>query len=936
MKKIISIVLSAVLAVGASMSAMAYTDVSTETANAQAIQELTDLKVIEGYTNNEFKPEGLVTRAEITKMIVAALNEEATSTTTNFVDSQNHWAINYIEQGVIDGFINGYNDIEFGPDDNVTYVQAQKMLVAALGYGSYAENAGGWPNGYKQYASNIGINDGVTAKDNDKLTRAQVAQMIDNALNIPVCVISGYENTAFGTATPKFEIKDGQGKDYQTVLTKKFNAYKVYGRVIGTYKSTTGSTLEADQVEFRVEKADNFNDEYIKSTDAITETMYVGNSKADEYLNTYAQAIVQKDENDEYTILSINPIAGNQKSVVVKAKDINNSKTDLDNNKIYFYNENNRSSTKYELADEVSFYVNEVYIGNFTSAEYEKYIYDVTNDEGYSATTVELQKENNIGSTLSASKYSIIKVTTYETFVVDEVIDKSSQTNITFKEQSVNGSLKIYKDDSSYNYTITLNGKAIDANDIKEDDVLSVSYDYNGSFNESKFYDIIVSRDVVNNAKCTSINTNDKNYTIDGKDYTVARGIDINIEVGTTYALYLDAFGNIARIEEETNSKKIGILKNVYKEANGDYVAQVIGKNGTETSYSVDDKDYENYISILQEGSKLETYPQQVIEYSVRSNNRINIKDVIAAGAQAENAVYKEASSRVGAVRLSSSSVIIDLSDIDTKDTYRVTNINSLIDNSEYTIYGYDKASDGTYRYAILTDGIGGVNSTTQLAIFDGYEIVDVNGDMRTQYNVLINNAKHSYIVDEDVDIITGEDETAFKEGDAIVFSKNATGEISQVYNVFTSAGIADSEKYDTFRDKIIANQILTTPDLAATLSDNNDTVDLYFGPVVNKNNSTITIGTIVDGTVNYDTGVEVDTNKATIYTYDFNGGKNKLVLNNGLQVTPDIKSAKTVINGEEILNITDENVYDNIVFGLVRTINGDEAKEIYLFVNEN
>ena len=309
---------------------------------------------------------------------------------------------------------------------------------------------------------------------------------------------------------------------------------------------------------------------------------------------------------------------------------------------------------------------------------------------------------------------------------------------------------------------------------------------------------------------------------------------------------------------------------------------------------------------------------------------------MIAAGAQAENAVYKEASSRVGAVRLSSSSVIIDLSDIDTKDTYRVTNINSLIDNSEYTIYGYDKTSDGTYRYAILTDGIGGVNSTTQLAIFDGYEIVDVNGDMRTQYNVLINNAKHSYIVDEDVDIITGEDEIAFKEGDAIVFSTNATGEISQVYNVFTSTGIVDSEKYDTFRDKIIANQILTTPDLATALSDNNDTVDLYFGPIVNKNNSTVTIGTIVDGTVNYDTGIEVDTNKATIYTYDFNGGKNKLVLNNGLQVTPDIKSAKTVINGEEILNITDENVYDNIVFGLVRTINGDEAKEIYLFVNEN
>ncbi|MCI6265381.1 MAG: S-layer homology domain-containing protein, partial [Erysipelotrichaceae bacterium] len=104
MKKIISIVLSAVFAVGASMSAMAYTDVSAGTANAQAIQELTDLKIIEGYTDNEFKPEGLVTRAEVTKMVVAALAQtaaaDAAKGATAFSDvAADHWASGFINVG---------------------------------------------------------------------------------------------------------------------------------------------------------------------------------------------------------------------------------------------------------------------------------------------------------------------------------------------------------------------------------------------------------------------------------------------------------------------------------------------------------------------------------------------------------------------------------------------------------------------------------------------------------------------------------------------------------------------------------------------------------------------------------------------------------------------------------------------------------------------
>lgn len=86
------------------------------------------------------------------------------------------------------------SDTEFDPDANVTYVQAQKMLVSAIGYETYAQAQGGWPIGYKTYAASLDITKGISGiKDSTELTRAQVAQMIDNAMDTPLCVIGKLE-----------------------------------------------------------------------------------------------------------------------------------------------------------------------------------------------------------------------------------------------------------------------------------------------------------------------------------------------------------------------------------------------------------------------------------------------------------------------------------------------------------------------------------------------------------------------------------------------------------------------------------------------------------------------------------------------------------------------------------------------------------------------
>ena len=330
LKKVISSV-AALTMVASSVAAFAvdFPDVESTASYAQAVQELSALDVISGYEDGTFGPDKLVTRAEITKMIVDALAErssaEASTESTKFADvSADHWAKGYINQGVADGFIAGMSDTEFDPDANVTYVQAQKMLVSAIGYETFAQGQGGWPTGYKTYAASLDITKGISGiKDSTELTRAQVAQMIDNAMDAPLCVIAGWKPEWNGTQTPNLEVRDGkEGRAYETLFTEKHDAYKVYGRVTETSK--TGS-VDNDKVTFQVEKADNFDDEEDKADSPVSEDMYIGDSKADNYLRTYSQALIQKNDDDEFTILSIAAAAAN-KSVTVASEDFDENK----------------------------------------------------------------------------------------------------------------------------------------------------------------------------------------------------------------------------------------------------------------------------------------------------------------------------------------------------------------------------------------------------------------------------------------------------------------------------------------------------------------------------------------------------------------------------------------------------------------------------------
>ncbi|NLM08527.1 MAG: S-layer homology domain-containing protein, partial [Clostridiales Family XIII bacterium] len=157
MRKVLSFVLVLSLVLGSFGMAFAapLSDVKGEDC-ADAVSVLTELGVVSGYPDGTYKPDNIVTRAEMAVIVVRALGLANYATgTSSFSDMAGHWSNAYVAYATSLGIIDGYPDGTFRPDNTVSYDEAAKMLVAALGY-TPESLPGTWPANYVVKAQALG------------------------------------------------------------------------------------------------------------------------------------------------------------------------------------------------------------------------------------------------------------------------------------------------------------------------------------------------------------------------------------------------------------------------------------------------------------------------------------------------------------------------------------------------------------------------------------------------------------------------------------------------------------------------------------------------------------------------------------------------------------------------------------------------------------
>ena len=222
--------------------------------NTEAVDACTALNIIGGYPDGSFKPEGNITRAEVTKMICVALNggknpAVSTNTTPTFSDVRNNanaaWAEGYIESCAAQGIVSGVGGGKFAPAGNVTGTQLAKMLLVALGYKADIEGFTGsaWATNVNIRATQKGLYKDLEKMDtNAAITRDNAAQMVWNALQAKEVK---YEYTLVsenGTLTSKTTLVD---KDL-TLLKDKYDSDITKGVVTAIGHNSKGYLVTID------------------------------------------------------------------------------------------------------------------------------------------------------------------------------------------------------------------------------------------------------------------------------------------------------------------------------------------------------------------------------------------------------------------------------------------------------------------------------------------------------------------------------------------------------------------------------------------------------------------------------------------------------------------------------------------------------------------
>ena len=377
MKKFLSLVLALVMTmslVTVSAGAKDFSDDDSITYQ-EAVDVISEIGVVDGYTGGDFKPTDVLTRGAAAKIIcnlilgpTTASALSASSAPFKDVPVSNTFA-GYITYCAQEGIINGYSDGTFRPTATLSGNAFMKMLLGALGYDSSVEGYTGpnWSVAVIKQAAGIGLDDGNDEFVGSKaVTREEAALYAFNMLQATMVEydaktsvdINGATVTIAGDKAKEVEntsrtdgyIDDDNKMQFAekyftdlrltTDTTDDFgrpaNTWRFKGVEVGTFAKTADATYTADVklgqiysdlgMSDKDEKAEVYvdgvqADEYAKVSKGndlkVSELDFNGTRDCNVGNGTLIEAYLNEDTND-VTIVAINTFAAEVNKVVAE------------------------------------------------------------------------------------------------------------------------------------------------------------------------------------------------------------------------------------------------------------------------------------------------------------------------------------------------------------------------------------------------------------------------------------------------------------------------------------------------------------------------------------------------------------------------------------------------------------------------------------------
>lgn len=828
LKKLISTVAALAITATSAFTAFAanFSDVADTADYKVAVDNLVALGIVNGYEDGTFGPEKEITRAEASKMIVGTMGPammdaaEASKGSSNFTDvAGDHWASGFIAQGVSKGYINGMGDGTFAPNANVTYAQVVKMLVCVLGYAEDAEANGGWPNGYINQGTTLEVTDGVSVASADTaVNRGQVAMLINNALNVPIKGIEGYEQgfkmvdgQLVPTPVPVTEVYNGKGDSgkYETLLTTYFDAYAVRGRIVETAEKGKGT------ISYVIEFAENFDDEvgvytgkkdqYGDIATTTIEAYFPADVDVDALLCSYTDAIVMENEDGDWELVSITAYGKNE--VATLASELYKDGTYVEGEVIEFYKSATSSKTdEYELDEDAVMYVNGVEVKK-TADAIATYVAD------NATTEVKLVNTPKAGSKTIDSKYDYIMLSVYTSAVVDEVMVEEDEATIYvdyFNEAIIDGAeividLEAIAEGEAECVVTDVDGNEVKLEDLAYNDVITLYADFESADPYADFVNIVVTKNV-KEGKVTEEDSDLAKYAIGGEFYGFSHN-PAKLAVGDDYTLYLDKFNKIVKYEKTTSSINYGIINRVWENNNGEKVVRLLTADGSVATYEFNKADdyaaWKTAFDAIADEKFVDVYDEIIVSYKVNGSDKIYAVDPVEGFAVASGE-FNERGAKVSSAKMSDLTKIVDMSKVADSDAWSDSlsgkvsagTLDSFADGENYkVIYGGEKFTDGTFPFVVVIEGEASISPASAFAVVKSTGRSVNEADGITYASAVVLEGK------EEKTVFFENDEAKIERGDVFVYSVNneglvEDGEYEVLYKANSSIDLADVAAY--------------------------------------------------------------------------------------------------------------------------------------------
>ncbi len=142
--------------------------------------------IVQGYEDNTFRPDRSINRAEFTKIIVEAVYDDSEilscleNTNSLLKDvERDAWFAKYVCVAAAKQIVQGYPDGTFRPSQDISFVEAAKIIAIAFGHNTQAIKEGDqWFTQFVRYIeAQNSIPTSINALDK-KITRGEMAEMI--------------------------------------------------------------------------------------------------------------------------------------------------------------------------------------------------------------------------------------------------------------------------------------------------------------------------------------------------------------------------------------------------------------------------------------------------------------------------------------------------------------------------------------------------------------------------------------------------------------------------------------------------------------------------------------------------------------------------------------------------------------------------------------